>query len=165
MTMHQINSAHGQERSGGSARPGSVLGTWLGALTLAIAGILVFPGAIDDLSELEAPATLDDRGVSRLVAPAAESSRALQPSTGTVLRTSLPGERPGSVDSIDDADRIDASATAKPAAERLGRRMLRGVYEGLRQGWERLGRASIVVRDLTPEEGQRMPASFMPSRS
>ena len=165
MPMHQTSPIDGPERSEASARPGSALGTWLGALALTIVGILVFPGAIDDLSSFEAATLTQDRETPRLVSPPSTSQRAPQVVAPSVLRISFPVEATEDLDRSPHADRVDASSADSPAMQRLGRRVLRGVFEGLKQGWERLGRASIVVRDLTPDEGQRIPASFIPSRS
>ncbi len=160
MPTQQISSVDGQERSGGSARPGSAVGTWLGALVLAVAGILVFPGAIDDLSDLETTSLTRNRGSSRLVSPPPALPKPIQVAPSAVLRTSFPGEAAQDIDHSKTADRAGGTAV-----RRIGRRMLREVYEGLRQGWERLGRASIVVRDPATSGDQRIPASFMPSRS
>ncbi|MEE2972035.1 MAG: hypothetical protein VX672_02830 [Planctomycetota bacterium] len=160
MPTQQISSVDGQERSGGSARPGSAVGTWLGALALAVAGILVFPGAIDDLSDFDATSLPRSRESSRLVSPPPASQKTIQVAPPGVLRTSFPAEAARDIDHSKTADRADGTAV-----RRFGRRMLHEVYEGLRQGWERLGRASIVVRDPATSGDQRIPASFMPSRS
>ena len=149
---------------------GSRMGSWLGVATIVLLGVLVSPSSIQDLfgsDELRSEdrtRPVETSGFAELERDSRRSSssqqifRAARPVTSDeVLDRSLGwnGAEPSKVE-----PRVE-SGPREPVAIRI----FRNVRNGIEQGLRRLRQVPTLVRSRIENETQRMPASFIPSRS
>ena len=149
---------------------GSRMGSWLGVATIVLLGVLVSPSSIQDLfgsDELRSEdrtRPVETSGFAELERDSRRSSssqqifRAARPVTSDeVLDRSLGwnGAEPSKVE-----PRVE-SGPREPVAIRI----FRNVRNGIEQGLRRLRQVPTLVRNRIENETQRMPASFIPSRS
>ena len=149
---------------------GSRMGSWLGVATIVLLGVLVSPSSIQDLfgsDELRSEdrtRPVETSGFAELERDSRRSSssqqifRAARPVTSDeVLDRSLGwnGAEPSKVE-----PRVE-SGPREPVAIRI----FRNVRNGIEQGLQRLRQVPTLVRSRIENETQRMPASFIPSRS
>ena len=146
------------------------MGSWLGVATIVLLGVLVSPSSIQDLfgsDELRSEdrtRPVETSGFAELERDSRPSSssqqifRAARPVTSDeVLDRSLGwnGVEPSKVE-----PRVE-SGPREPVAIRI----FRNVRNGIEQGLRRLRQVPTLVRSRIENETQRMPASFIPSRS
>jgi hypothetical protein len=146
------------------------MGSWLGMVTIVLMGVLVSPSSIQDLfggAELRSEDRMTAVETSRL----AEFERESRPpsSEHRIFRAARPITSEESLDRSLDWDGKELS-NVETHAESLPRepvaiRIFRSVRNGIELGLRRLRQVPTLVRSRIENETQRMPASFIPSRS
>lgn len=149
------------------------IGSWLGVMVIILTGVLVSPSTINDLFNPEGPgvdqvpAALDSTRLvdfkpdSRPIAPMGRMGRTLQ--------TFQSGTAEDSASQIAGRNRLE-SAVQRSAADSVPRepvamRILRGVRSSLKMSLLRLRQVRTLVEGRPTDGDQRIPPSFIPSRS
>ncbi|MAC19778.1 MAG: hypothetical protein CMJ23_08940 [Phycisphaerae bacterium] len=146
---------------------GARIGSWLGVMVIVLAGVLVSPSTVDDLFNpggpdiVESPTAFDSVRLTDFraePAPSPESARTSRFETAEDSSPQFAGREP-----LESATR--RTATESAPREPVAIRFLRGVRSSLKMGLLRIRQARTLVEGRPADDDQRIPPSFIPSRS
>ena len=149
---------------------GSRIGSWLGVATIVLMGVLVSPSSIQDLFGSDEPRS-EDRTRQVETSGFAELERDSRPSSSSqqIFRAARPVTSEEALDqslgwTVAEPSKVEPRVESRPR-EPVAIRIFRNVRNGIEQGLQRLRQVPTLVRSRIENETQRMPASFIPSRS
>lgn len=142
----------------------------MGIAVIIVAGVLIAPAGIPEfpVGAFAPGATASDLPESPTWSRTEQVSRPAKPSPGEIWKVMEPAQPVNGIDIRDDTSHDDVvllQTTAEADSATNDDSPLRQVFRKLGTGLRRLVGGFELARDVDGERDQRIPASFIPSRS